>query len=75
MAVDSELESRLHHSLGVERFISKVEEVLKDWKLIEHSLGKLLEKAFGFHLHLELILCHSSPYPNFSQRELVSQEF
>jgi hypothetical protein len=28
----------------------------------------------SFHLYPELTLCHSSPYPNSSQRELVSQE-
>uniref|UniRef100_A0A7N4PCD9 RAB3 GTPase activating protein catalytic subunit 1 n=1 Tax=Sarcophilus harrisii TaxID=9305 RepID=A0A7N4PCD9_SARHA len=30
-----------------ERFISKVEEVLNDWKLIGNSLGKPLEKKIG----------------------------
>jgi hypothetical protein len=36
-----------------------------------NSLG---QDPFGFHLHLELTLCHSTLYPNFSPRELVSQE-
>jgi Rab3 GTPase-activating protein catalytic subunit len=43
-----------------ERRISKVEEVLNDWKLIGHTLGKPLEKASGFCLHPEMILCHNT---------------
>jgi hypothetical protein len=29
----------------------------------------------GFHLHLKLTLCHSSPYPDPARRELVSHEY
>ena len=80
MAVDSECKSEVFEitdfttALEWERFISKVEEVLNDWKLIRHSLGKPLEKASGFHLCPELIRCHSVPYPNTTGREQVSQE-
>ena len=79
MTVDSEPESEVFEitdfttALEWERFISKVE-VLSDWKLMGHSLGKPLEKVFTFHLPSELILCHSTPYPNTTRRQLVSQE-
>ena len=80
MAVDSEVESEVFEitdfttALEWERFISKVEDVLNDWTLIGHYLGKPPEKASSFHLHLELILCHSAPYQNTFGRELISQE-
>ncbi|XP_029331730.1 rab3 GTPase-activating protein catalytic subunit isoform X1 [Mus caroli] len=51
MAADSEPESEVFEITDFttasewERFISKVEEVLNDWKLIGHSLGKPLEKG------------------------------
>lgn len=35
------------------------------------SLG---QDSSSFHLHPELTPCHSSPYSNSSQRELVSQD-
>uniref|UniRef100_A0A9L0S5X2 RAB3 GTPase activating protein catalytic subunit 1 n=2 Tax=Equus TaxID=9789 RepID=A0A9L0S5X2_HORSE len=50
MAADSEPESEVFEITDFttasewERFISKVEEVLNDWKLIGNSLGKPLEK-------------------------------
>ncbi|KAF4026507.1 hypothetical protein G4228_018634 [Cervus hanglu yarkandensis] len=51
MAADSEPESEVFEITDFttasewERFISKVEEVLNDWKLIGNSLGKPLEKG------------------------------
>jgi hypothetical protein len=36
--------------------------------------SSLVQDPSSFHLGLELTLCHSSPNPNSSQRELVSQE-
>uniref|UniRef100_A0A8D0PE42 Rab3 GTPase-activating protein catalytic subunit n=2 Tax=Sus scrofa TaxID=9823 RepID=A0A8D0PE42_PIG len=51
MAADSEPESEVFEITDFttasewERFISKVEEVLNDWKLIGNSLGKPLEKV------------------------------
>uniref|UniRef100_A0A8I5KWG9 RAB3 GTPase activating protein catalytic subunit 1 n=1 Tax=Homo sapiens TaxID=9606 RepID=A0A8I5KWG9_HUMAN len=51
MAADSEPESEVFEITDFttasewERFISKVEEVLNDWKLIGNSLGKPLEKT------------------------------
>ncbi|XP_006880869.1 PREDICTED: rab3 GTPase-activating protein catalytic subunit [Elephantulus edwardii] len=51
MAADSEPESEVFELTDFttasewERFISKVEEVLNDWKLIGNSLGKPLEKG------------------------------
>jgi hypothetical protein len=41
----------------------------------KETRGGLGPNSSGLHLHTELILCHSSTYPNFSQRELVSQEY
>ena len=50
MVVDIEPESKVFEITASEweRFISKVEEVLNDWKLIGCSLEKPLEKGFGF---------------------------
>ncbi|KAF6362063.1 RAB3 GTPase activating protein catalytic subunit 1 [Rhinolophus ferrumequinum] len=51
MAADSEPESEVFEITDFttasewERFISKVEEVLNDWKLIGNTLGKPLEKG------------------------------
>ncbi|ELK27231.1 Rab3 GTPase-activating protein catalytic subunit [Myotis davidii] len=51
MAADSEPESEVFELTDFttasewERFISRVEEILNDWKLIGNSLGKPLEKA------------------------------
>uniref|UniRef100_H0X8T5 Rab3 GTPase-activating protein catalytic subunit n=1 Tax=Otolemur garnettii TaxID=30611 RepID=H0X8T5_OTOGA len=56
MAADSEPESEVFEITDFttasewERFISKVEEVLNDWKLIGNSLGKPLEKKGIFFL-------------------------
>uniref|UniRef100_A0A8I5KW23 RAB3 GTPase activating protein catalytic subunit 1 n=1 Tax=Homo sapiens TaxID=9606 RepID=A0A8I5KW23_HUMAN len=53
MAADSEPESEVFEITDFttasewERFISKVEEVLNDWKLIGNSLGKPLEKVWA----------------------------
>ena len=49
MVVDIEPESKVFEITASEweRFISKVEEVLNDWKLIEHS-GKTTSKGFLF---------------------------
>ncbi|EPQ09356.1 Rab3 GTPase-activating protein catalytic subunit [Myotis brandtii] len=50
MAADSEPESEVFELTDFttasewERFISRVEEILNDWKLIGNSLGKPLEK-------------------------------
>jgi hypothetical protein len=58
MMVDIELEPELFEITNFttasewERFISKVEEVLNNWKLIGYSLGKPLEKASSFCLRL-----------------------
>ena len=58
MMVDIELEPELFEITNFttasewERFISKVEEVLNDWKLIGPSLGKPLEKVRSVHLYL-----------------------
>nr|XP_020024007.1 rab3 GTPase-activating protein catalytic subunit-like [Castor canadensis] len=51
MAADSEPESEVFEITDFttasewERFISKVEEVLNDWKLIGNSVGRSLEKV------------------------------
>uniref|UniRef100_A0AAQ5BH49 RAB3 GTPase activating protein catalytic subunit 1 n=1 Tax=Homo sapiens TaxID=9606 RepID=A0AAQ5BH49_HUMAN len=59
MAADSEPESEVFEITDFttasewERFISKVEEVLNDWKLIGNSLGKPLEKHCSQQRRLE----------------------
>ena len=38
-------------------------------------LLRMLVFPSGFHLHLDLTLCHSFLYPNSTRKELVSQEY
>jgi hypothetical protein len=42
---------------------------------IEEWRSSLGQDPYLFQLHLQLILCHSTPYSNTIRRELVSQDF
>lgn len=51
------------------RFVSRVEEVLNDWKLIGNSTGKLaLEKVYSFHYTITIQL-------NYAREQYVVKRF